>query len=251
MMDRSSGVDAMKRFAPFVFVLLLTPPMTAYPPPAAQDPVAKLKQYDGLWADLAGDEAPATRALLKLSTKPDDAVALFAARLKPLKIEESKVRLLLADLGSDKDAVWKPAYATLQYFDPRLAIDLPTLMNDVTESPARWRLFCLLSGRGNVDKLPDEESVSLTDHKGEKGDVFYNFRVKNGSSWAEHRVDRLNSNYGTTLVHWTRAVRAISLLEHIGTPAAEAVLKDLATGHADAQPTKAAKEALKRLGKDK
>jgi hypothetical protein len=30
-----------------------------------------------------------------------------------------------------------------------------------------------------------------------------------------------------------------------------AVLKDLATGHADAQPTKAAKEALARVGKRK
>ena len=46
---------------------------------------------------------------------------------------------------------------------------------------------------------------------------------------------------------WTRAVRAIVLLEHIGTPDAVAVLKELATGHADAQPTKAAKEAVARL----
>jgi hypothetical protein len=46
---------------------------------------------------------------------------------------------------------------------------------------------------------------------------------------------------------WTRAVRAIVLLEHIGTPDATAILKDMATGHPDAYPSKVAKEALKNL----
>ncbi len=46
-------------------------------------------------------------------------------------------------------------------------------------------------------------------------------------------------------------MRAVVLLEHMHTPAAVAVLKELATGHPDAQPTKAAKEALARLGKGK
>jgi hypothetical protein len=46
---------------------------------------------------------------------------------------------------------------------------------------------------------------------------------------------------------WTRAVRAIVLLEHIGTPDATAIIKDMATGHPDAYPSKVAKEALKTL----
>jgi hypothetical protein len=41
---------------------------------------------------------------------------------------------------------------------------------------------------------------------------------------------------------WTRAV---VLLEHIGTPDATAILKDMATGHPDAYASKVAKEALK------
>jgi hypothetical protein len=48
---------------------------------------------------------------------------------------------------------------------------------------------------------------------------------------------------------WTRAVRAIVLLEHIGTPGAVAILKDMATGHPDAQPTKVARDCLERLAK--
>jgi hypothetical protein len=38
------------------------------------------------------------------------------------------------------------------------------------------------------------------------------------------------------------------LLEHFGTPDAIAILKDMASGNADAQPTKVAQEALANLG---
>jgi hypothetical protein len=225
--------------------------LVAFPPPTAQDPVAKLKKYDALWADLAKEEAPATRALLKLSATPDDAVALITARLKPLKIDEKSVRDLLKELNSEKDEVWRKAWDALDYFDPRLAIDLTTLMTDVTDEPARTRLYFLLQGYYNPEKLPDlDGAVSLRSHTDAKGETYYNFVIKNGSTWAEHKVERINSaNFGSQRKPWTRAVRAISLLEHIATPAAEDVLKDLVTGHKDAQPTKAAKEALERMGK--
>ena len=81
--------------------------------------------------------------------------------------------------------------------------------------------------------------------------MYYNFR-QSGSWWAEHKVERINvGTWGNRRRYWTRAVRAIVLLEHIGSKEAVAVLKDLATGHPDAQPTKSAKEALARLGKDR
>jgi hypothetical protein len=48
---------------------------------------------------------------------------------------------------------------------------------------------------------------------------------------------------------WVRAIRAIALLEQVGTPGAVAILKDMATGHPDASPTKAAKVALQRMRK--
>jgi hypothetical protein len=238
---------------PFILVMFAGP-AAGFPPPTAPDPAARLKPYDSLWADLAGEETPATRALLKLSAKPDDAVALFAAKLKPLKIEEKPLRALLADLGSDKEATWKAAYDTLEYFDPRLTIDLPTLMNDVTDQVARARMVALLSGDRSPEKVMELNApVDLFMDGGRNGEaVYYNFLCKNRSWWAEHKVERINVGFrGNKRTYWTRAVRAIALLEHIGTPAAEAVLKDLATGHPDAQPTKAAKEALARMGKGK
>jgi hypothetical protein len=48
---------------------------------------------------------------------------------------------------------------------------------------------------------------------------------------------------------WTRAARAIAILEHIGTPEARAVLKTMSDGVAEAPPTRAASEALDRLNK--
>ena len=42
---------------------------------------------------------------------------------------------------------------------------------------------------------------------------------------------------------WLRAARAVSILEHLRTPEALALLKEMATGHPDALPTLAAKNA--------
>jgi hypothetical protein len=48
---------------------------------------------------------------------------------------------------------------------------------------------------------------------------------------------------------WVRAVRAIALLEHIGTSEARAILERLASGEAEALPTEQARAALARLDK--
>jgi hypothetical protein len=194
------------------------------------------------WADLEKGEAEATRALLKLAAQPKETVAFLKAKMMPLKIDAERVKALLAKLNSDKEEVWKTAFEELEYFDPRLAIDLETLMADVTEAPARQRMIEVLSGRP-AGSLETKEVVLRKVGQGEG----FNFFA--GGSWcAEHLVARLNSTpWGNLKKKWTRAVRAIMLLEHIGTPDAVAVLKELATGHADAQPTKAAKEAVARL----
>ena len=48
---------------------------------------------------------------------------------------------------------------------------------------------------------------------------------------------------------WVRAVRAVTLLEHLGTAEAQQLLQAIAAGEADALPTIAAREALERLKK--
>jgi len=214
---------------------------------------AARKELEDLWTALAGDELTASRALLKLAARPKEAVELCAERLKPLTIDEKRVRVLLKDLGNEDERIWKAAVEELEYFDPRLTIDLQTLMDEVTDHVPRARLVAILSGDRPADQLLEKKDpITLNRSGGQNEPVYYNFRQSGGAWWAEYRIERINvGTWGNRRKYWTRAVRAIVLLEHIGTPEAVAVVKSVAKGHADAQPTKAAKEALVRLEKRK
>jgi hypothetical protein len=204
---------------------------------------ADVTQFEPLWLDLEKGDAEASRALLKMSSRPKEAVDFLAKKLRPLKIEPEQVNALLGQLASNDEAIWKKAFVELEYFDPRLAIDLETLMKTVTEAPARQRMVEILSGRA-AESLAGQDVNLRAIGQGEG----YNFFAK-GSWWAEHKVERINSNgWGNTRTKWTQCVRALILLEHIGTPDAIAVLETMSRGHPDAQPTKVANEALKRIG---
>src|SRR5947209_15660569 len=96
------------------------------------------------WDDLEKPEPACSRALLNLADHPAESVAFFKERLKPLKIEPGDVRSLIRDLQSDEENVWKPAFEKLEYFDPRLAIDLPTLMKENVQPRSRNRLIEIL-----------------------------------------------------------------------------------------------------------
>lgn len=214
---------------------------------AADSPPPTLSQKDleACWADLEKDEAQATRALLKLSAAPKATVEFLKGTMKPLSIDALRVQKLLIDLDSKKEETWKPAYEELDYLDPRLEFELEALMKLVESAPARPRLVAILSNN-KLDYLEGKE-ITLRSHQNKDG-VFYNFVVDNGSFWAEHRVSQLNTqSWGTSKKKWTRAVRAIILLEHINTKEAAAILKEMAKGNQDAQPTKVAKESLKKM----
>ena len=205
-------------------------------------PAADRRGMDDLWLDLEKGDFEASRALLAMSARPKEAVDFLKVRMKPLTLDAEKARALIDWLGNDDEAVWKPAFEELEYFDPRLAIDLETAVKETRESPGRQRLVEVLSGRP-AGSLGDKV-VELRNH----GVDSWNFFSPNtGSWWAEVRVDRINSSgWGNPKKKWTQAVRAIALLEHIATPEAVAILKAMASGRPDAQPTKAAAESLAR-----
>src|SRR5262249_44727597 len=180
-------------------------------------------------------------AIMKCGDEGKETVGFLKKQIERLRIDAKRVKALLAALASDKEMVWRPAFEELEYFDPRLAIDLETLMNDVTEAPARQRLAEVLSGRP-AGSLAGKQ---ITLRRVVQSDGF-NFSDGTGSWWAEHKVTRINNlPWALSRKKWTRAIRAIVLLEHIGTPDAAAVLTAMASGHPDAQPTVAAAEALK------
>ena len=113
--------------------------------------------------------------------------------------------------------VWKPAFEELEYFDPRLAIDLETLMDRYTESPAP-----AADGRG-----PERARGRLAGRARRSGSASgqgdgFNFFARRQFRLVVGRAPRSNAStstrWGNPKKKWTRAVRAIVLLEHIGTP---------------------------------
>lgn len=213
--------------------------------PVPTDKAEKRKELEALWADLYQDEPASSTAVLKLFKQPTHTVPFLKEKLRPLKLEVEACKRLLKDLGSDDAKVWKTAWDELDYLDPRLAIDLMTLMDGVTAKPARTRMVELCSGR-KANSLADQDVQIRPLGGGEEG---YNFSSKMGSWWAEHRIDRLGTFAWQPKQSWTRAARGVAILEQLGGEDAVKVLELLATGHPDAFPTKAAKESLERLKK--
>lgn len=211
--------------------------------PVPVDKEAKKKELEGLWDDLYKDEPAASSALLKLFKQPEHAVPFLKAKLQPLKLDTDRCNQLLKDLGSDDEKKWKAAWDELDYFDPRLATDLLTLMKQVTDNPARSRMVELVSER-KADSLAGQ-TIQIRS----VGNDGYNFSSNNGSWWAEHRIDRISSAGWNHKKSWTRAARGVAIFEQIGTPDAIKVLEQLADGHTEAFPTKAAVESLGKLKK--
>src|SRR4051812_25376144 len=161
------------------------------------------------WDDLLKSDPEASRALLKLSASPQRTVTFLKTRLLPLKVDAEQVNKWIKDLESDDEEVWKPAYDKLNYFDPRLAIPLATLMADVSDAKSRPRLVEMMSGRA-------QESLSGKDVKYREFGDGANFVVDDGSFWAERDVSRIGMLEPKP--EWARVTRAVVLLEHIGSP---------------------------------
>ncbi len=241
------SISRSRTIAPYVVVLGLAAAVTSFvanrcsAAPPRTDKGADAAQMDSWWSDLEKDEAAASRALLELADRAKNAVPFLKGKMKPLRITSGQAKALLLKLNSADEHLWKTAFEELEYFDPRLAIELPEMMDRVTQAPARQRLVELMSERAAGSLAGKEINLNPV---GEG----YNFVSQGvGSWWAEPKVAQLNSTrWGNTKRKWTRAERAIVVLEHIGTPEAISILRDMATGHPDAQPTRVAKEALTR-----
>jgi hypothetical protein len=225
----------------FVLACLVLLCVTARADVPATQPQSEQQQIETWWADLEKSEPQSTRAILNFADKPAAAVAFFREKLKPLALTEEDLDKAIGDLASDEESVWKPAFEKLEYFDPRLARELQPLMSGVNDPVARCRLVEILCDR-TADSLAGK-NIELRPLGG--GGDGYNFAANNSSWWAEHKIERLNNGGGwNSKKKWTRATRAIVLLEHIGNADAILILRDMATGNPDASPTKAAKEAL-------
>ncbi len=247
------------------------PPVTGLPIQPWEHGANKMNMVRGeadagerLWADLYRDEPPALRAALDLAASPKMTIPLFQKNLKPLKTDKAEVKKWIADLGSEKEAEWKPAYVALDYYEPVLVMPPDEAWAEARSHRAQHRLAALLTGQPSVMGVIDPVRENPSDlNVVRRGD---GFRVV---IWSENPFrkpfdppargpgrgagDKEASEYpvATRVTDvrrpaWVRAVRAIVILDHIGTPDALAILKEMAGGHPDAPPTVLAKEAVAR-----
>ncbi len=226
----------------------------------------KTKKLQELWGMLLdADEAVSSRALLEMSARPKaDVVAFLAGKLKPLKLTEERAKQLLAELNDDKEETAKAAFEELGYFDPRLVLQVGDMLKDLPQGRHRERVASLLLGTG-LDglagcKVEYNSAAAMAARNG--GRTFPgNFMVEDPNpkrAGAAVGIEKYSTAVAETPAelsgwlkqrHWVRATRAVMILEHLGTPEAVKALEVVATGHEDASPTKAAKEAVERLKK--
>lgn len=242
-------------------------PETKPPQPTRNDPVEpwqlgankmnlvrpQIPAEEAAWKELLLDEPNASRAVLELAASPKNAIALFKKNLRPLKTDKAEIKKLIADLASDKEEVWKSAFETLNYLDPVLVFSPEEAMDElkaVPEPPGRIaaaRLAAVLTR--SPDPAPFQKNaitIRKPNDRGQWSIVLYEVRE---GSYLPHPINYAMETQVKEIRRpsWIRATRVVVILEHIGTPEALAILKDMATGHPDALPTGAAKEAVKRL----
>jgi hypothetical protein len=233
-------MSEMRTVAVIVAAVFLAP--TAYSSPVrkqASDPVGK--QLDEAWEGLLStEELVASRAMFQFLAHPEASVPYLQERLPALWLDGKRADQLLADLGSDKPAVARAAFDELAYFDPRLLLRGDDLSGALVNG---W------SGRRLAAILCDMPMDSLA-----TGDWHFNpadsktLRFTHAEIAWERYAAREVADIGRVgrNSHWTRAIRGIAILENIGGPRAITALEQIARGHPDAAPTRAAKEATRK-----
>jgi len=211
---------------------------------------AGAQTMDARWADLVSpDEAKATRAVLALAATPKETLAYLKDHLKPVKADAKRVAELLKQLDSDRFVERSQAMLELEYLGKYIKADLEAALKKGEKLETTMRIQQL------IDKMPNEQKAQAPIPVMPKG---RNISVSNINGEIRIMVDGVPLNL-TPLpppppppgppAQWIRAARAVTLLEHLGTPEARSLIEAMAGGEADAMPTVAARDALKRLGK--
>lgn len=213
----------------------------------AEKPDSSLDEpIDAAWRHLLSRNEPeVSSAVLHLSRNPAETTGFLTERLRPLHLSSDRIETLLDSLQSSDDDIWRPAFQELGYFDPRLALSIEELIahDSMQESPGRHRLVSILIGT-SIKNIAKWKYIRLH----EVGDGF-NFCCSDNPDtcganyWGEPNM-RFLCGITDPKPEWSRALRAIALLEHFGTPEAMKIIQRMSTGHPDAQPTIFARSIL-------
>lgn len=233
-----------------VAMLLMSSMLVQAAPVPKMNPEQIRKELDAAWAELlSADEQTAGRALLRFASHRDDAVEYLKTKLHPLRLTKERAAQLLADLGGDDEKAAQAAFLELTYFDPRLALgdqELRVALFDPVarrDKPGARKLAAVLL------ELPIDGLSGEKWHWYSPDNKVYRFNCGEAVLNRDTAISvELIGTVGRK-ASWTRATRAMVVLEYIGTSKALAIIDDMASGHPDAPPTKAAKLAGERMRK--
>ncbi len=212
---------------------------------------------DARWAELgSADESKALLAALSLSASPKDAIAFLKENLKPVKAEPKRVAELIKSMQSQNFVVRTRAFAELEYLGKYIKKELEVAAKETSDAETKSRIQQLL------EKLPPDPNAK--NEPAPKGvpnlGGARSISVSNVNGQITIIVDGVPLDFAKMAPPppiappgppqaWRRAVRAVTLLEHLATPEARALLQSIGEGESDALPTIAAREALGRLTK--
>lgn len=238
----------MTRVLPALLALSFVAVALAAPVPKADDKLseARTKELDGWWKKLGANHGTDPVQATLWFTKQNDVTLYLKQKLMPLKMSEKEAKQLIARLFSEKEEEWKEAERELIERSPLLAMPIKDVWAEAKTEGEKRRLVYVLLGRMSGH---DQDDYELKEHM---GGVF----TLVATQWQNGRmVSSIAVNVDASVTDqinnqkWQRLQRAIYVLEHVGTPDAVKIIEDVATGHADAGPTKTAKEVLERLKK--
>lgn len=199
--------------------------------------------------------------------RPAESVQFFRTKLRPLKLEKKRADELVKQLFSENEADWKAAVGEFAKLDIRLAYPARDAWKLAKTADERSKMAMVLHQEGarvmegllHLDVMAADEVPSVyrgDDTEFAKHALFYEKKLRPGvpkEVWeklggAEYDICAPGDFASLNVLHWHREESAIYILDAIGTDDAIAVIKEMATGHPDPGPTKAAKEVLKRRG---
>jgi len=215
----------------------------------------KKKELDDLFNKLGRSGPDGTKATLAFVGQPNTTVTYLKQRLRPLKLTVDEAKGLIAKLLGDEEKGVKEAMKEFAELDPRLAMHISDIWAEAKTGEQQERLMCVFLGQTDEHalctfdlRLPKETDYPANFYVQAKPNVpanaFKTGRLPNYTVGVARDMAQLKQGG-----HWSSHASAIAVLEHIGTPEAVKVIEDMATGHPDAGPTIAAKEALARLKK--
>ncbi|MSU77944.1 MAG: hypothetical protein EXS16_07595 [Gemmataceae bacterium] len=222
------------------------------PPLTAQTPA-----LDARWADLGSpDDGKALRSALSLSATPKETLAFLKDNLKPVKVDPKRVAELVKGMQSANFVVRTRASAELEYLGKYIKKELESAAKESGDAETKSRIQQLIEKMPPDPNAKKEPAPKLAPNLGGARSI----SVSNVNGQITIIVDGVPLDFSKMAPPpppappgppsgWRRAVRAVTLLEHLATPEARDILQTIANGESDALPTIAAKEALGRLAK--